>query len=169
MKQKDLEKEVKELKKEQVELLTGEENMVLKSKYQALQEERDKLEEQLEDEQFKLRYQLDFRNMGKRPDAYLTEICELKKRNAQLTRSRNEKIAKINALITQRKTLQEEHKYDLKTWNGKVNQLEQGKSIYQKRLKYSKVESDLLRAELDQAQSKIKFQEAQLKVADDFK
>jgi len=36
MKQKNLEKEVKELKKEQVELLTGEENMVLKSKYQAL-------------------------------------------------------------------------------------------------------------------------------------
>ena len=36
MKQKDLEKEVKELKKEQVELLTVEENMVLKSKYQAL-------------------------------------------------------------------------------------------------------------------------------------
>ena len=36
MKQKDLEKKVKELKKEQVELLTGEENMVLKSTYQAL-------------------------------------------------------------------------------------------------------------------------------------
>ena len=42
MKQKDLDKKVKELNKEQVELLTGEENMVLKSKYQALLEERDK-------------------------------------------------------------------------------------------------------------------------------
>ena len=61
MKHKDLEKEVKKLKNEQVELLTGEENMVLKSKYQALEEEKDKREEQLEDEQFKLRYQLDFR------------------------------------------------------------------------------------------------------------